>query len=255
MSPIQNELIKFDAGFATTIFSEGYPALILYRNESEDKEKIYEKMMLKLAKQLTGKIMVVISDIISDVEMDFAAFVGIDKEDLPTARIFDAIEILKKYRYNEAQITFENLYRFYSDWHENKLKPYIKSEKVMKFEKGTLLKISGDDLPNLLSNNNMDLVVLYYASNISKSKETIILFESLAKIVKNNTNLIIGAIDVTKNELVQNDFTETPVIRIYPAGRTGNYFEYKESEITLSDLRIFVKRYSKHRVQYEKTDL
>ncbi len=249
-----SDLLRFDQKLSIDIFSEGYPALFLYRSEKEDKEKQYENIMTKLAKQLRGKIKVIISDIESDIEKNFADFLAISKDDLPTVRIFDAREILKKYRLNNT-ITFDNLYQFYLDWNENKLLPYLRSEKPYEYVPGQLYKIVGDNYWETINEKAKDTLVFYYRHSDEKIENVLKIVEEFARITRKNKDLRVCGINLNLNEIEPLDVEKTPSVRLYPSGKKEGYLEYKEIEITLSDLRIFLKKYSKYRVIYEKSEL
>ena len=249
-----SDLLKFDQKLSIEIFSEGYPALFLYRSQKEDNDNILENIMIKLAKQLRGKIKVIISDIESDIEKNFADFLAISKDDLPTVRIFDAREILKKYKFN-GTITFDNLYQFYIDWNDNKILPYLRSDKPVEYVTGQLFKLVGDNYWPTIFDKSKDVLVLYYRHSDDKIENTLKIIEEFARIVRKNKDLKICAINLNLNEIEPLDVEKTPSIRLYPSGKKEGFLEYKEAEITLSDLRIFVKKYSKYRVIYEKSDL
>jgi hypothetical protein len=250
----QSELVRFNAHLSVEIFSEGYPALILYRSEQQDTEKKYEQLMKTVAQELRGKIKVVISDIVSDVEKNFADFLGLKKEDLPTVRIFDARETLKKYTmYNE--VTYQNIYKFYSDWKANKLNPYTKSDKVVPFEYGKLFRLVTSNYWQRIFEAEKDVIVLYYRMTDTKWDEPVKVFEQLAKICIRNHNLYISSIELNGNEIQLFETPSTPYVRLFPAGKKNGHFEYKEKTINLLDLQIFLKKYTKNRINFEKTDL
>ena len=251
----QSELIKFDFQAANDIFSEGYPSMILYRNPNEDKNNYLEDIMINLAKILRGKIKVVISDITSDIERDFANMVGVWKEDLPTIRIFDSREILKKYKYTDPEITLDKAYGFYLDWHSNKLNPYVRSEKEETYTAGNLFKITGNNYHDVISNKNNNVVVLYYKNNDEKSKKVFNIFKILANMVKNNKKFIVGTLELVKNEIEFNDYDKLPLVRLYQEGKINNYVDFNESEITLNKIKMFVGRHTKFEVNNVKNDL
>lgn len=249
-----SDLLKFNQKLSIDIFSEGYPALILYRSEKDDKEKYYENIMTKLANQLRGKIKVVISDIEDEIEKNFADFLAISKEDLPTVRIIDAREMFKKYRLN-TPITFDNLYQFYLDWNENKLPIYLRSEKPAEYVPGQLYRVVGDNYWETISEKTKDTLVFYYRHSDDKIENVLKIVEEFARITRKNKDLKVCGINLNLNEIEPLNVDRTPSVRLYQSGKKEGYLEYRENEITLSDLRIFVKKYSKNRVVYEKSDL
>lgn len=249
-----SDLFRFDVSVSTEIFTEGVPAMILYRREKDDKEQKFGLMMKRLAQELRGKMRVVVSDLENEIEKSFGDMLGIKRSDLPCVRIIESGEILKKYEFT-GQITFENLYKFFVDWKVNKLSTYSKSGPVTHFEEGKLFHLVAKNHWQKVFEKDKDVLVLYYKGNDEGADKNIKIFEELAIAVQKSNALYVSCMNLNENEIELFDRPPTPFVRLFPAGTKDGHIDYKASSINLGELVLFLKKYAQNRVFFEKSDL
>ena len=87
---------SFDKKTIELIFGKNQPAIV-YFGITGDKWTEAEKLMEKLAEKLGDKLKVIMTEIKSDMGKNIAEYIGLKDQELPSVRILDTRNVLKKY--------------------------------------------------------------------------------------------------------------------------------------------------------------
>ncbi len=112
-------IYKYNEKANSVVFGKNIPGLILFREETDEKTKALDDIMRTVSERVKPKIQVVVSDIKNDLEVKFAEYIGVKKEELPAIFIADTRKDFKKYKYTgsivvdsfTSDLTAENIIR------------------------------------------------------------------------------------------------------------------------------------------------
>ncbi len=156
-------------------------ALVLFRNPYFNKtETLEENFPILAAGDMKTKY--VICDLTSKKELKFANLLGVKDSDLPTMRILDMRDGIKRYHLN-SPLNLENVMKFIKDWKKGYLHPYPVNEQYIKdntVREGRVKKVNEEDYYLTIEKSRKVSVVLFYASWCSHCKKVIPIMEALA---------------------------------------------------------------------------
>jgi len=89
-------VIEFSEDYIEPIFGQKNNAIFLFRSE-EDKDSAFAKTFEEAAKQLKGSILFVVSGIHEGIQSRLAEFIGVDAASLPTIKILNPTDNMKKF--------------------------------------------------------------------------------------------------------------------------------------------------------------
>lgn len=89
-------LIDFSEDYIEPIFGQRKPALFLFRTAA-DSDKDFVKVFAEAASTLKGEILFVVSGVTDGIQQRLGEFIGVDESALPTIRLLDPSDNMKKY--------------------------------------------------------------------------------------------------------------------------------------------------------------
>ncbi len=92
-------LIEFSEEYIEPIFGNRRPALFFFRSAS-DAESSNAKVFAQAANDLKGQILFVVSGVSDGIQARLAEFIGVDDSMLPTLRLLDPNDNMKKYTFH-----------------------------------------------------------------------------------------------------------------------------------------------------------
>jgi protein disulfide-isomerase A1 len=218
-------VFPFDQKTAQKIFGEGKDALFLITSDNEAGSKA-EEAVRSVAKELKGKLALSIAKIEDNFGSRLAEYIGVTREHLPAIRLVRPSMNNLKYLF-EHEISTENIRSFFSDFVENKLKPFFKSEKLPEPDHEENVKIVvGKNFENLVLNSDKNVLVEYYAPWCGHCKSLAPIYASLATKLKDNADVIIAKMDATANEVEGLAVQGFPTIKFYPKGNKSSPIDY-----------------------------
>jgi hypothetical protein len=110
-------LIEFSEDYIDPIFGQRKPAIFLFRSAS-DADSSFSKVFSDAANELRGKILFVVSGVTEGIQSRLGEFIGVDESQLPTIRLLDPADNMKKFTFPEkiSSLTVENLKSFINDF-------------------------------------------------------------------------------------------------------------------------------------------
>jgi len=243
-------VMKFDEKSAQLIFGKATPGLFLYRDSNSEQTAEFDKLLTNIARNLKGKLQVVLTDVKEGLETRLAEYIGITAKDLPSVRIHDTRTDLKKYTMT-GDITEENINKFVSDWESGKLSATLKSEEIPTTQEGDVVVLVGKSFNDIVMDPTKDVLVEFYAPWCGHCKKIAPIYDELAKNLKHNTNLVIAKMDSTANEVESVSIQGFPTIKFWPANNKQAPMDFNEDR-TVEGFTKFLQKHSTNSVSIKE---
>lgn len=241
-------IVKYNENLDETIFGQNKPCLLVLRHESE--EKLYEKILKKLSRQLEGKILIAYSDLSTEENRKLLGNFGLSGKKQPSALILDPSNNSRFFL--DAPIDEESLKKFLKDWKAGKSTPLLKSQEIPAKDFENFVRVLvGKNFEELVFDPNKDVLVEFYAPWCKHCKDLAPKYEQLAKNYRNVKSLVIAKIDATANEVKGIKIEGYPTI-LYFTGNNKKGIQYSGPH-DLEALKSFVESKSTHK--FTKQDL
>jgi len=238
--------MKFDEKCAQLVFGKAHPGLFLYYDKNSEKAQRLEEILAEIAPQLVGRIQVISSGITQGLETRLAEYIGVTQDDLPTVRIADSRQDLKKYNMR-GEVTVENILSFVRDWESGKLSASLKSQEIPATQDESVYVLVGKSFDTVVLDDSKDVLVEFYAPWCGHCKKIAPIFEEVAKKLSHNKNLVIAKMDSTANETDKVTIQGFPTIKFWPAGKKNAPMDF-EGDRTVDGFVDFLSKHASHKV-------
>ena len=124
-------VIEFSEEYIEPIFGQRKQAIFLFRMPN-DKDSDFAKIYAEAAETLKGDILFVTSGVYDGIQSRLAEFIGVDETMLPTIRLLDPNENMKKFEFPGAvsEISVTAIGDFINDFKAGKLRAFLKSADI-----------------------------------------------------------------------------------------------------------------------------
>lgn len=220
-------LITFSEDYIEPIFGQRQPAIFLFRS-SGDSDSAFARVFAEAAAQHKGEIIFVVSGVSEGIQQRLGEFIGVDEAALPTVRILDPSNNMKKFSYpGRAQtISVASVAEFIKDFKEGKLTPFLKSEEIPESNNEPVKVLVGKNFPSLVTQSDNDVFVEFYAPWCGHCKKLAPIWDELAEHYKDVTGLTIAKMDATANEVDGVEIRGYPTLKFYPKGAKSSPIDY-----------------------------
>jgi len=247
----------FNGEVNNLIFSEAQPAIILYRSEMDSNYKNLDIMMEEVAQQIKGKkspLLVVVSDLKTNLEVSVGIMVGVTITETPAVRILDTREGFVKYKTDN--ITKKGILEFIDEWENGKLATYNKSQTKPEFQ-DDVYKVVGATWKEVVYDKTKDVLVMFCNTDNDKCLEIQSIYETFAKRMKvhNSGTLLVAQINNKVNDIPDFNIHKVPQIKLFPAGNKTEHYTYTKEHYNFKDILAFVKKNAKNKIYVTKEDL
>ena len=209
---------SFDDKVTEKVFGKNQPAIV-YFGEKGDKWNEAEKLMEVIADKVGTKLKVVMTEIKEGMGMRVAEYIGVKKENLPSVRIIDTRNDIKKY-IMEGDINEKNILDFIDGWEKGKLKRHLKTQEEPKDNNGDIFVVVGKSFQKEVIDNDKDVMLVFYAPWCGHCKQLLPKYEEAAKKLKaKNPKIVLAKMDATENEIESVTITGFPTIKFYPGNK------------------------------------
>jgi protein disulfide isomerase len=219
--------------------------IFLFRGESDKNAKTMEEEYRKVAKELKSKDHVfVLSDIKEGWGQRVANYFGIEESNLPTIEYVEMKEEMQRYKHS-GPITEAEIKKFIKDVKEGNVPRFLKSEPIPTENPGPVYKLVGKEFKKEVLDNNMDVIVKFYAPWCGHCKKLEPIYKSLAEAQSSSKNIKFMEIDSTKNDIEGHPINGFPVIKLFPGKDKSNVATYN-GDRSEGDISKFLKEKCSH---------
>jgi len=238
-------LIDFSEDYIEPIFGQRKPALFLFRSSRDHQDAEFVKTFSQAANELRGQILFVVSGVTDGIQQRLGEFIGVEEKDLPTLRLLDPADGMKKFNYAGSVdgITVAQISGFINDFNNKNLKPFLKSEEIPAEDSNPLKIIVGKNFQSAVIESNNDVLMKFYAPWCGHCKKLAPIWEQLASDLKDVPNLVIGKFDATTNEVDGLEIRGYPTLKFYPRGSKNSPVDYNGGR-ELDDFKNWLKENS-----------
>jgi protein disulfide-isomerase A1 len=237
-------LITFGEDFIEPIFGQRKAAIFLFRSAG-DSESSFAKVFAEAASKLKGEILFVVSGATEGIQQRLAEFIGVEESHLPTLRILDPANNMKKYTFSgkTESITVEALREFVKDFKSGSLQPFLKSQEIPADNSEPVKVLVGKQFRELVIDNDNDVLVEFYAPWCGHCKKLAPIYDELAAYYKDVSGLTIAKMDATANEVDGVDIRGYPTIKFYGKGSKNAPTDYDGGR-DLDGFKTWLKEHS-----------
>lgn len=237
-------LIEFSEDYIEPIFGQKQSALFLFRSK-EDSTSDYAKVFEQAATELKGQILFVVSGVTDGIQSRLAEFIGVDGSSLPTIKVLDPNDNMKKFQYEGAvkDVSVESLKAFITDFKAGKLTAFLKSEEIPTDNSAPVKVLVGKSFQNIVINSEDDVLVKFYAPWCGHCKKLAPIWDEVAEELKDVPHLIIAKFDSTANEVEGVDIRGYPTLKFYGKGAKAAPVDF-EGERDAEGIKTWLKEHS-----------
>jgi protein disulfide-isomerase A1 len=250
-------LIEFSEDYIEPIFGQRKAALMLFRSKA-DANSNFAQIFKQAAEKFKGEILFVVSGVTEGIQQRLGEFIGVEEKNLPTLRLLDPAENMKKYSYSgkTEDITLESLKSFIDDFKGKKLQPFLKSEEIPAETSDPLKIIVGKNFQQTVLDSDDDVFIKFYAPWCGHCKKLAPIWEQLAQEFKDVPGLKIAKFDATANEVDGLEVRGYPTLKFYHKGKKSSPVDYDGGR-EFEDFKKWIKENSvAAKAHYEgKTEL
>lgn len=237
----QRIVMEFNQEAAEVVFGGGHDAVILFRNSK--KHKALDSILKEVAPNIKDKVKIVTCDLKSSMNIEFAQFLGVSKEDLPMVKLVSVKEdYVRKYTLR-GEITSDNLMSFVSQFELGLLKHDLKSEEIPPENPDDPTKnLVGKNFEKIAYDETKDVLVAFYTPWDGNSQRLAPIYQTLAATLDDVDNLIFAKINSDDNEVEDFYISVVPTIYFFPANNKKGILY--EGDVTQKALLNFLKEHA-----------
>ncbi|VDP41844.1 unnamed protein product [Soboliphyme baturini] len=171
---------------------------------------------------------------------------------LPFGRIVSLKDDIVKYKPDFKGFSVTDTTKFAQDYLDNKLKPYLLSQKLPKdWDQGSVKVVVAENFKKVVKDPKKNVLIMFYAPWCQHCKQLEPIWVELAEHAKHfDSDLVVAKMDATVNELEDLKITQFPTIKFFPKD-SGEVVDYS-GERTLEALKKFIESGGKQ--ETEKKD-
>jgi protein disulfide-isomerase A1 len=243
-------LITFSEDFIEPIFGQRRAAIFLFRSNN-DADKPFAKVFTEAASSLKGKILFVVSGVTEGIQQRLGEFIGVEEGHLPTIRILDPANNMKKYTFDgkAESITIDSISDFINSFKDGKLSPFLKSQDIPADNSEPVKVVVGKNFNQIVLENDNDVLIEFYAPWCGHCKKLAPIWDQLAADLKDVTGLTIAKMDATANEVDGVDIRGYPTLKFYAKGAKNAPVDYDGGR-ELDNFKTWLKEKSSNYKNY-----
>ena len=223
--------------------------LFLFRSAAAANAKTVDAEFQKVATALKSKdYLFVLSDINDGWGKRVADYFGIVEGDLPLVEGVEMKQDIERRRHSGA-VTEAELKTFFENWKKGDVPRYLKSEPEPTQSEGPVHKLVGKAFKRDVLDNDLDVIVKFYAPWCGHCKKLEPIYKSLAEAQVANKLLKFFEVDATKNDIEGHPIQGFPVIKLFP-GKNKSAVATYEGDRSEADIAKFLKEKCSHPVDF-----
>jgi len=247
-------LATFDQETVSIVFQKGEKKGVILVHSGKDSDAAIQQFRQLAREKKSQKYVFMTASSKDEWGQRLVSFFGLSESELPIVEIVDVVAgEPRRYRHTGA-IKADALATFLEDYEEGKIEKYVKSEEVPSTNPGPVIKAVGKTFKSEVIENDMDVLVKFYAEWCGHCKKLAPVYEALAKKLQNNKRLKFVEIDSTKNDVEGHTVQSYPTLKFF-AGRDKTKAIDFTGERTEEGILKFLKEKCSYQIEEGKTDL
>ncbi|KAG5879996.1 hypothetical protein JTB14_010115 [Gonioctena quinquepunctata] len=210
-------LVEFNHDTAQKIFGgEIKSHLLLFLSKSDESfEKITEAAS-SVAKPFKDEVLFVTIDADEEDHQRILEFFGMQKKEIPAARLIRLEEDMAKYKPPTDELTAEAIQSFVRDFLDGKLSQHLLSQDLPEdWDKEAVKVLVASNFEEIALDAKKDVLVEFYAPWCGHCKQLVPIYDKVGEHFKDNENVVIAKMDATINELRNLKITSFPTLKLY----------------------------------------
>ncbi|KAJ8978564.1 hypothetical protein NQ317_012087 [Molorchus minor] len=210
-------LVEFNHDSAQKIFGGIIKShLILFLRKSDESFNKVAEAARSVAKQFRDEVLFVTLDADEEDHQRILEFFGIQKKDIPGARLIKLEEEMAKYKPETDDLSSEGIQKFVQDFIDGKLKQHLLSQEVPEdWDNEPVIVLVANNFDSIALDTNKDVLVEFYAPWCGHCKQLVPIYDKVGEHFKDNENVVIAKMDATANELEHTKVSSFPTIKLY----------------------------------------
>jgi protein disulfide isomerase len=218
-------VVNFSGEVAPELFADGRPILFLFRDKDE-KGQAVEKALAEAAPSSKRRVLFSVCGSNEPMDQRLMDYVGVEPEDLPTARLVsNPSAALVKYKL-EGEITASSLSAFVEGFEAGTLKPHLRSQPPPASQPGPVKVLVGSTFRETAMDPTKDVLIEFYAPWCGHCKKLEPVYRDLAKKLESVQTLVIAKMDVTENDAAGLDIQGFPTIKFWRGDKKDDPLDY-----------------------------
>lgn len=228
---------------APLIFGNPIKKQVMLFAAADDKDK-FLPIFQDVAKFFKGKLLFVYIEMDDkDVGEPVADYFGVGGD---AAKVlgYSGNDDAKKYIFDK-EITLENIKGFASDFVDNKLKPFYKSDPIPETNEGDVKTVVGNNFEDVVLDESKDVLLEIYAPWCGHCQALEPTYNKLAKHLHDVESIVVAKMDGTTNEHPKAKAEGYPTLLFFPAGNKSSSDPIcVDSDRTVVALYKFIKKHA-----------
>ncbi|XWS23720.1 hypothetical protein CRYUN_Cryun28dG0039400 [Craigia yunnanensis] len=223
--------------FVGKFFNSPYVKVMLFANLSSEGVDSLKSKYREVAELYKGQG---ISFLLGDVEASQSAFqyFGVQESQVPLI-IIQSTDGKKKYL--KPNLEADHIAPWVRDYKEGKVPPYVKSEPIPEENNGPVKVVVADTLEDMVFKSGKNVLLEFYAPWCGHCKTLAPILDEVAVHYEKDGNVLIGKLDATANDIVDENFDVRGYPTVYFRSANGNVTPY-EGDRTKEDFIDFIEK-------------
>jgi protein disulfide isomerase len=153
-----------------------------------------------------------------------AEYLGVDISSTP--RVLYLNDKSLKFRFDQDDITADNLKDFIARIQSGEIEPFLKSAPIPESNDDYVKVVVGKSWNDYVANSDKEVLVKFYAPWCGHCKTLAPHYEEAAKRLANNPNILLVKVDSTENEVAGVEVQGFPTLKFWGKDKSAEPIEY-----------------------------
>ncbi|XP_074034328.1 protein disulfide isomerase [Leptinotarsa decemlineata] len=213
-------LVEFNHDTAQKIFGgEIKSHLLLFLSKADESFEKISEAARSVAKPFKEQVLFVTIDADEEDHQRILEFFGMQKKEVPAARLIKLEEDMAKYKPDSDDLSAETIQKFVQDFLDGKLKQHLLSQDLPEdWDKEPVKVLVASNFEEVALDTEKDVLVEFYAPWCGHCKQLAPIYDKVGEHFKDNSNIVVAKMDATVNELEFTKVTSFPTLKLYKKG-------------------------------------
>ncbi|KAB0796261.1 hypothetical protein PPYR_10322 [Photinus pyralis] len=214
--------------------------VLLFLDKLSEESSRIEDEARSVAKLFKQDIMFVSVDTEIGANQAALDMLNVKDEDVPTMRIAKPARNIKRFVPESNDLTAESIQKFVEDYLSGKIKPqFLGADLPEDWKKGFVYTLVSSNFESVVFDTEKDVLVEFHKTSCGYCKLLHPILEQVGEYFKRDTHVIVAKIDISVNEIDDDNFQSLPALKLYLRG-DKKVITYKGA-ITVEAIANFIK--------------